>query len=184
MKRSLIAAALCLMATMAFADHGGANGQAGAGPQNGGRDGGIGGAEIIIGNDGTTYVTRHIAATTSTAASTEVRAISATGATLWTVSRPADGGRFVLSGSYLIDTTENAATTTTAATTTLTALSTATGATAWTLTLDGRVNELRPFTGGTLAVVSTPSATAGALPTRTLVAISNSGTVLWRVTIS
>ena len=105
-----------------------------------------------------------------------IKAISSNGATLWTAS-VANRGHFTLSGNNLL--TVSDASTTTAVASTITALSASTGAQAWTLNVNGRVQGLEPFSGGTYAVVVTPGATEDAAATRSLVAISNSGTILW-----
>jgi hypothetical protein len=162
-----------MVAALAFANGGGHGGPGGPGPGDRGQ-----GAEVTIGSDGTLYVETETAATTTTAATRTIKAISSSGVTLWTKTLDA-AGEVTLSGSNLIAVANTQATTTTAASSKLTAYSTASGAQAWTLTLDGVTTDLRPFSGGTYAFVSKPSATAGALPTRSVVAISNSGAILW-----
>jgi len=49
--------------------------------------------------------------------------------------------------------------------------------------VDGLVSDIHPFSGGFYSVVVTPPATTGGSATRTLEAISNSGTVLWKVAL-
>jgi hypothetical protein len=200
MKTAVIAAALVLVSTFAMAQgHGGMGGSGGSGGMggsvgNGGMGGSVGngsmgGSEdfgrggdegLLFGADGTVYIV-HSTSTTTTAA--EMVAIGPSGVVVWRSVMTSGRGHLVLSGSNLINVTGNAATATTAATSTLTAMSAATGTQVWTLTLDGRVGELRPFSGGTYAVVVAPAATAGTAPSRTLVGISNSGTVLFKVAI-
>ena len=177
MKKAMIAAALCLAATFAMAD----GGHGGPGMSGGPGDFGRGGDEgLLVGTDGTVYLV-HSTSTTTTAA--EEVAINTAGTVVFRSALVNGRGHLTLSGANLISVTENAATATTAASSTLTALSASTGAQVWTLTLDGRVGELRPFNGGTYAIVTIPSATAGTAPTRTLVAISNSGAILFKVAI-
>ena len=181
MKTAVIAAALVLVTTFAVAQgHGGMGGPGHGGP-GGPQDFGRGGDEgLLVSSDGTVYIV-HSTSTTTTAA--EVVAINSAGAVVFRSALTSGRGHLVLSGSNLINVTGNEATATTAATSTLTAISAATGTQVWTLTLDGHVGELRPFSGGTYAVVLAPPATAGTAPSRTLVGISNSGTVLFKVAI-
>ena len=68
-------------------------------------------------------------------------------------------------------------------TSTVTARSTATGAVAWTATVNGRITDLEPFSGGTYAIVVTPATTSGGTATRSVVAFSNSGVKLWTVAL-
>lgn len=208
MKTAVIAAALVLVTTFAMAQgHGGMGGSGGSGGMggsvgNGGMGGsgsggmggsvgygGMGGSEdfgrggdegLLFSSDGTVYIVRSMSTTTTAA---EMVAISSSGVVVWRSAMTSGRGHLVLSGSNLINVTGNAATTTAAATSTLTAMSAATGTQVWMLTFDGRVGDLRPFSGGTYAVVVAPSATAGTAPSRMLVGISNSGTVLFKVAI-
>jgi outer membrane protein assembly factor BamB len=177
MKKFIIAVTLCMVAAIA-----GANGPGDARGGSGGPGdlGHGGGGELIVGTDGTVYIfTESVSGTTIT---TTLKAVSSTGTVLWTAT-PATRARFVLSGANLISVATTQATTTTAASSTLTALSASTGTQAWTLTIDGVVTDLHPYSGGTYAIVVTPSATAGTAATRQLVAISNAGVVLWKTTL-
>jgi outer membrane protein assembly factor BamB len=174
MKKLIIAVTLCMVAAIA-----GANGPGDARGGPGGPGEGRGG-DLIVGTDGTVYIfTETVSGTTIT---TTLKAVSSTGAVLWTAT-PATRARFILSGANLISVATTQATTTTAASSTLTALSASTGTQAWTLTIDGIVTDLHPYSGGTYAIVVTPSATAGTAATRQLVAISNAGVVLWKTTL-
>lgn len=176
MKKAVLAVAFLMLAAVAGAHDHGSNGMGGPGNGPGGPEGGL-----TVGSDGTVYVTSEATSNGTTTAS--VTAISPAGTTLWTATLPGRG-RLVLSDGNLIQVTKTEATSTTAASSTLTAISTVTGKTAWTLTANGIVGELHPFSGGTYAVVVTPAATSGANATRTLEAISNSGAVLWSVPLS
>ena len=175
MKRALIAfLAVMMIAGGAFARGGGpGGGPGGRGPGDEGRGPGGG---LLIADNGTVFVTRTVSDSATGTSSTEIKAISTSGATLWTVT-VANRGHFTLSGSNLL--TVSDASTTSAVASTITAISTATGATAWTLNVNGRVQGLEPYSGGTYAVVIVPAATEGGTATRSLVAISNSGTILW-----
>jgi hypothetical protein len=176
MKKLSMTIAVMMFAALAFAngpEHGGPGGPADFGGPGG----------LTVDSNGTIYLTVETAAGTSTTAPTfAIKAISSTGTTLWT-SANFSGEHFELVSSNLIGVSVTRATSTTAASATITALSTATGTEAWTLTVDGIVTDIHPFSGGFYAVVVTPSSTSGGSATRTLEAISNSGTVLWKVTL-
>lgn len=175
MKKLSIAIAFMMFAALAFAngpEHGG------GGPGDFGGPGGF-----AVDSNGTIYLTVETAAGTKTTEPTfAIKAISSTGTPLWT-SASFSGEHFELVNSNLIGVTTTRATSTTAASSTITALSTATGTQAWTLTVDGIVTDIHPFSGGFYTVVVTPAATSGGGATRTLEAISNAGTVLWKVTL-
>ncbi|HKO01914.1 MAG TPA: hypothetical protein VJ032_09495 [Thermoanaerobaculia bacterium] len=176
MKKTVIAVLLCMVAAIAGANGPGA-GHGGPGEMGG--DHGPGG-ELIVGTDGTVYIFSETVS--GTTISSQVEAISSTGAVLWKAT-PSTRGHFVLSGTNLISVATTQATTTTAASSTLTALSASSGTQAWTLTIDGIVTDLHPYSGGTYAIVVTPATTTGGTATRQLVAISNAGVVLWKTTL-
>jgi hypothetical protein len=178
MKRLIIAVAVAAFATVASANGGGDRGHRGPGP--GIDDRGPGG-NLIVAADGTVIVTS--AATSGTTTTVTAKAINASGSTAWTVTLPAGARDLELSGNLLIAETGTDATSTAAAATTLTAISVSTGATAWTLTFDGHVADVHPFSGGTYVIVVSPAATSGATPVRTLKAIGPSGAILWSVTL-
>jgi len=106
--------------------------------------------------------------------------VRSTGTVAWTATLSV-GAHVVLSGSNLIaeSGTRNSDGT---FTTTLTAISTASGATAWTKTINGHA-ELRPFSGGTYAIVTVPPATAGGTATRSLIGIGNDGSTLFTLAL-
>ena len=176
MKRVLIVLFAVSLATgIAFAnEHGGAGGP---GPDNGGP-----GGNLLVGSDGTVYVTHTVVDTSTHTSTTTVTAIRSTGATAWSVTLPTNAGHLTLSGSNLIAVHGVRASDGTV-TTTLTAISAATGATAWTKTINGEVTDLTPFSGGTYAVVVVPPTTSGGTATRSLVAIGNDGSTLWTVAL-
>jgi hypothetical protein len=186
MKRLLIAVfAMTLVAGAAVANegHGG-----GPGPGNGaadlGRDGGEHGA--IVGSDGTVYVVKASSTTNGTTTVTrQVVAIRSTGTTAFTVTLPTGARDLELSGSNLLTVTESSTTGggITTITSTITAISTNSGATAWTRTIDGRIGELTPFSGGTYVFVTKPATTSGGSATHSLVAVGSDGTVLWTVSL-
>jgi hypothetical protein len=166
MKRSLIAVAMMLVATFAFANGGGH----GPGGGDNRRDDG-GGANLLVAADGTAFLIQRV----TDATTTRVVAISPSGATSWTATLPANSGHgdLVLSGTNLIAiSTPRPADGTAATASTLTAISTASGAIAWTLTLPGVAQDVRPFSGGTYVIVTSTT-------TRSLVAVSNSGAILF-----
>ena len=169
MKRVLIAAVALTMITGIANAHDG-------GPGRG--DEGVGG-EAIVATDGIVFITR---ASATTSGATEVVAVRPTGTIAWTSTLTSGRGRLVLSDGNLISESSTKASDGTVSTT-LTAISTVSGAASWTRTIAGRVGDLRPFSGGTYAVVVTPAATAGGTPARSLLAIGNDGSVLWTVSI-
>jgi len=167
MKRVLIITFAMMLAVVgAFAQ--------GHGPDHGpgGPGGGFGGPAIIS-SDGTVYVTK----ASATTGSVDVVAIRSTGAVAWTATI-ADRGRLLLSDGNLLSAsdTKNADGT---FTTTITALSTASGTVAWTKDFAGHAEPIGAFSGGTYLSVVVPAATSGGTATRSLVALSNSGAVLW-----
>lgn len=182
MKRAVIAVVAVMMvagAAMANGDHGGPGGPGGDhGPAFGGPGGGA-----IIGSDGTIYITREAASSTSTSRVFEVVAIRSTGTTAFTATLPSGAGHVDLSGTNLLAVTDTTASGATSPTSLITAISTTTGATGWTLAIDGRVGGLEPFSGGTYVQIHKPAATTGGTATRTLEAVSNAGAVLWTVTL-
>jgi hypothetical protein len=177
MKKFSIAIAIMMLAAVAFAN----------GPEHGG-SGGFGPADfgpggIIVDSNGTAYLTFETAAGTHTTAPTfAIKAISSSGSVLWT-SANFSGEHFDLVNSNLVAVNSTRATSTTAASSTITALSTASGTTAWTLTIDGVVTDIHPFSGGFYAIVVTPPATSGGTPSRSLDAVSNSGSILWKLAL-
>lgn len=179
MKRILTATLVMLLtAGVALANGPGGRGPGGPGGPN---DGGMpGGGNAIVAADGTLFVTRRVVDTATNTSTTQLIAITTAGSTAWTVTLT-DNGHFRLSGSNLLSVSSSA--TDTAVTSTVTARSTATGAVAWTATINGRVTDLEPFSGGTYAIVVTPAATTGGTATRSVVALSNSGTTLWTAAI-
>jgi len=172
MKRALIITfALTMLAAVGYAQ--------GHGPEHGpggGPGGGFGGP-AIIGSDGTVYVTK----ASTTADSVDVVAISSTGTTIWTKTL-ADHGGLRLSNNNLISVSTTKATDGTVSSA-ISALSITTGAVAWTHTVSGHADVIGSFAGGTYFSVVVPPATQGGTATRSLVAISNSGTVLWTVSL-
>jgi len=169
MKRVLILTmAMMLAAVGAFAQgHGGEKGPGGPGGAQGF------GGPAIIGSDGTVYVTK----ASATSGSIDVVAIRSTGATAWTATI-ADRGRLLLSDGNLLSASsvKNADNTITS---TITALSIASGTVAWTKDFAGHAEPIGAFSGGTYVSVVVPAATSGGTATRSLVALSNSGVVLW-----
>src|SRR5260370_33522195 len=165
MKRILITTvAITLLAAIASA-----NGP-GHGPEGYGDDAGA-----IVASNGTIFVTSSTIDTGTRTSTTTIKAISSSGALLWTASL-SNAGRLELSGSNLIASNETRASDGTVSTT-LTAVSTSSGSVAWTRTLTGRVTSLEPFSAGTYAIVVVPAATSGGSATRSLVDIGNDGTV-------
>jgi hypothetical protein len=174
MKKTGIAVlALLMIATFAVADgHGGPGGPAG-GP--GGR--GIeGDGHLNVAADGTVIVRRAAASSTTANPVAEVIAIR-NGAIAWSATLASPRTEVELSGSQVIEVTDTTASGASTPTTGLTALNVSNGAQAWTLSINGRVEDLTPFSGGTYAVVIIPATTTGGTATRNLVAISSTGVV-------
>ena len=175
MKKVLIATlTLLLVAGGAMAQHGPMHG--GRGPEGGAP----GGGNLIVASNGTVFVTRVVTDSATNTASMQIVAITSAGSQAWTATL-ANRGHLTLSGNVLLSVSDSS--TSSAVNSTITAINITTGATAWTLSQPGRVMELEPFSGGTYATVVTPAATSGAAATRSLIAISGSGTVLWSVSL-
>jgi outer membrane protein assembly factor BamB len=183
-KRLLLSMLFVTMtAGLAFANgHGGPGGAGGpgGGPGDFGREGG---GPLLVGSDGTVYIVRAAASSTAANPVEELVAIRSTGTTAFTVTLPSGAHGVELSGTNLLTVVNTTASGATSPTSQIVAISTATGATAWTLNIDGRVASLEPFSGGTYVVVVKPATTSGGTATRTLEAVSNSGSVLWSVAI-
>lgn len=180
MKKFLVLAAILMMfAAVANAQHGPMGGAPAMGPghDGGGPEGPGGGA--IVGSDGTIYITR--ANATSTTA-VDLLAVRSTGTVAWTTTLPTGAGHAELSGTNLIAGSRSKATDGTV-TSTLTAISTTSGASAWTSTFTGDARVVGSFSGGTYVMVVTPAATAGGAPTRSLQALGSDGKVLWSISI-
>jgi hypothetical protein len=170
MKKVLtVAFAISMIAGIAAANegHGGGPGPA-FGPEGG----------LIVGSDGTVYLSTTMVA--SGVATTSVKAVRASGAVAWTAT-VSGRGDFTLSDGNLLSVSESA--TNGVATSVITAISTASGATAWTRNLNGRIAELHPFTNGTYAITVVPSTTTGGTATRNLTAIGNDGSILWTLAL-
>lgn len=180
MKRILIAlCTMTLLSTAAFADRGG---QPPAGGRGMGHDGGPGG-RLLVGSDGTVYVTSGTVDTATNTVTETVKAIRSTGTVAWTITLPAGSRGVELAGSNLITVSQAASSDNTTFTSTITAISTASGATVWTKTLSGRTGEVTPFANGIYVVTVTPAATTGGTATRTLTAIGSDGATLWTLTL-
>jgi len=180
MKRVLTAAFAFLMVASIAAANGpghGPGGPGGPGDIGHGPDGGL-----IVASNGTVFITSSTYDSATNTATTTIKAVSSSGSVLWTQTLTNARGGFELSGSNLISENETVATDGTV-TTTLTAISTASGATAWTKTINGRVTNLTPFNGGTYAVVVVPATTSAGTATRSLVAISDAGAILFSITL-
>ena len=192
MKQRWIAlfAATMLFATMAAGqNHRGGGGMMGPGTGAGsgssmGRGNGPGdmngaGGPFIVAPDGTLFLTTRTYDAATNTASLQIKAVNAAGAVVWTKTLTDTRGHLVLSGANLlvVDNDRDSGDST------ITAFVAATGATAWTKTFDGHVGHLEPFSGGTYAFVIVPPSTQGGTATRTLVALSNAGAVLWTLTL-
>jgi hypothetical protein len=173
MKKTFIAVlALLMAATLAVADdHGGPSGP--FEPEQGI----AGDGHLRVAPDDTVVITRAAASSTRANPVAEVVGIR-NGAIAWSATLPSLRTDVELSGSQVIEVTDATASGASTPATKLTALSVSTGAQAWTLTITGRVNDLTPFSGGTYLVVVVPATTSGGTPTRNLVAISSTGTIL------
>lgn len=171
-KAAVVFFAVSMIAAAAFAEgHGGGPGGPGGlvvGPEGG----------LTVGSDGSVYITS--VSVTNNVATTTIKAVRSTGTVAWTASITGHP-HITLSGSNIL--TLSDATSDGTITSTITAISTLTGSTAWTRTITGRVDELRPFSGGTYAEVVVPPATSGGTATRSLVAIGNDGATLWTLTL-
>lgn len=138
--------------------------------------------DVIVTSSGTVIVTDTVIDTGTRTATTTVKAIGSNGTVLWTTTLTKGHGPLVASGSSLLSVNETVASDG-MSTSTITALSLATGATAWAKTFNGRVTDLRPFSGGTYVVVVVPATTSGGAATRALVALDDSGSQLWSINL-
>jgi len=182
MKKTGIAIlSLLMVATLAVANEHGGPGSAGAPPAGAHGPEGVSG-HIAVAADGTVITTRAAASSTAAAPAAEIVAVR-NGAIVWTSTLPSVRTDLELSGAQLIEVYDTTATGATTPTTTLRALATSTGAQAWTLSVTGRVSDLAPLSGGTYAIVTVPATTTGGTPTRSLITISSSGTILSTVAI-
>jgi hypothetical protein len=168
MKKTTVALALMMAATLAVANDHGAPGGPGRGVE---RDG-----HLSVAADGTVVVTRAAASSTTANPVAEVLAIR-NGAIAWSAALPSPHSDVEISGSQVIVVTDTTASGASTPTTGLTARSLSNGTQAWTLSISGRVTDLTPYSGGTYAVVIIPATTTGGTPTRNLVATSTSGTI-------
>lgn len=180
MKRILIATlAFSMIAAMGLAQH---MGPGGMGPGNGpGFDFGGPGGNFVVDTNGAVYVTDTVIDTGTRTATTTVKAISSSGSQLWsaTVSN-ARGPR--LSGPNLLFIGQSTGSDGSVSGV-LTAISSSSGAVAWTQTVSGHITDLEPFNGGTYAIVVKPASTTGSSASRSLVALSNSGAILWTISL-
>ena len=160
MKKTLITTiAMLMLASLALANGGGRGGPGGP------AFGDFGGGNLLIASDGTVFLTRTVVDTGARTATTTVTAIRSTGVTAWTITLANRDGNLVLSGTNLLSLTSTSASEGTVSST-ITALSTASGAVAWTRTINGAVQDLLPFSGGTYAIVVIPATTSGGTATR------------------
>jgi hypothetical protein len=176
MKKTItVVLAMMMVATLAIAnDHGMPAGPGGPGGPGRGIEGD---GHISVAADGTVVIKRAAASSTTANPVADVVAIR-NGAIAWSATLPSPRADVELSGAQVIEVTDTTASAASTPTTTLTALSISSGAQAWTLNITGRVTDLTPFSGGTYAVVVIPATTTGGTPTRNLVAISSTGTIL------
>jgi hypothetical protein len=174
----LLASILTMFAAGANAQHGPMGGPPGGPGRDGDGLGGPGGG-AIVGSDGTIYITRVNAASTT---AVDLLAVRSTGTVAWTTTLPTGAGHADLSGANLIADSRTKATDGTV-TSTLTAISTTSGAVAWTSAFTGDANVVGSFNGGTYVMVVTPAATTGGTPSRALKALGSDGKVLWSISI-
>jgi hypothetical protein len=178
---------------------GGMGGGMGTGNQGGGMINGMGAMqEIVVAEDGSAILVRHLE--TDAVGQFEVVAIRTSGATGWSYKLPTLGAaRVELAGTNVLAVQQGQGlgnqgtppTTPVAPKTKLTAISQASGAAVWTLDLDGMVGDVEEFSGGIYLTVTKPATDASGAPiprsgngTRSLLAISNAGSVLWTVALN
>jgi hypothetical protein len=174
MKKVIIAViALLAVATFGFAnDHGGMP------PTGGGHDDG---GHLLVASDGTIFVSK--VTTSGTTTTRTVEAIRSTGTVAWTITLDNAHSELEVADGNLIAISDATASGATTPSTKLTAYSIAAGSPAWTVTLNGRVTSVVPFSGGIYVETVVPPATSGGTATRTLIAISNSGSTLWTLAL-
>ena len=180
MKKAVLATiAFLMVATFAAAN----NGPSGHPPMGGPGDMGSGpGGGLQVASNGTVILRSEAFDSATNTHTSTLKAISSSGTVLWSQTLTNQRGDIEISGSNILLTSDVVATDGTV-TSTITAISLATGATSWTKTINGHVGDLTPFNGGTYAVVVIPATTSGGSATRSLIAISDAGSVLWSVTL-
>ena len=169
--------AIMMIAAIASAQHGG--GPAGEHGPGGPGDFGAPGADASVGSDGSIYLAK-VTETSTDVYTTTITAVHPSGTVGWTATVNARAHVTVSDGNVIAESSVRNSDGT--ITTTLNAFSASTGAAAWTITLNGRA-QLIPFSGGTYAIVVVPPATSGGSATRSLIAISNSGSTLFTLAL-
>lgn len=176
----------------------------GSGPIGGGLMGAPN--QLIVAPDGKAFTVRRSASATDTVPAIDIVAVLPSGTIAWSTTLTGGARELTLAGNLLVLAGCNACDGVPANVadfkTQLTALSVVTGAKQWELELDGRVQAIEPFAGGIYALVAehdetVPAGTYGpragmhrgpgygsGLGTRSLVAVSDAGTILWTVALN
>ncbi|MCM2315016.1 MAG: hypothetical protein NDJ92_07685 [Thermoanaerobaculia bacterium] len=169
----------------------------GRGMGNGNGPGGAGIPDIVVGTDGTAFLVRHLEA--DPVGQFEVVAIRSTGTIGWSYKLPAlgpaelivAGANVVAVGGYGQGSQGTPPATPVAPVSKLTAISQASGSAVWTLSIDGKLMDVKAFAAGFYLTVVKPPADATAthipgdgLGEKSLVAVSNDGAILWTVKLN
>ncbi len=172
---------------------GGGNGAGMSGPGGMGGPGGPGGpgmaGDVVVAPDGKALLVKRTTTTSgsTTTTTTQLVAISTAGSVAWTWTPPAGIHDLALPTGLVVVTAVTPGTSTAAGTAQLVALNLASGSQAWSLPVDGMIQNLEVTSTGLLGIVSkyvaaTGSATQGTV-SRSLVSINLSGSIVWTLAL-
>ena len=191
MKKTIRIAALAFallgLSQAALAQMGGRGPQAGGNGNGPGAGTGVG--HVLVAPDGKAIFAKRTTTTSgsTTTTTTQLVAVGTSGSVAWTFTPPAEIRDIVLPTGLVVLNAASAPTSTAAGTSQLVALNLASGAQAWSVAVDGMLNDLQATSSGLLAVVSKTTAAAStdtqAAVAHTLVSYTLSGTVAWSLAL-
>lgn len=169
---------------------GGGNGAGMSGPGGMGGPGGPGMAgDVVVASDGKALLVKRTTTTSgsTTTTTTQLVAISTAGSVAWTWTPPAEIHDLALPSGLVVVTAVTPGTSSAAGTAQLIGLNLNSGAQAWSLSIDGMIQNLEVTSSGLLGIVSkyvaaTGSATQGTV-SRSLVSINLSGSIVWTLAL-
>ncbi len=154
--------------------------------------------DLVVGTDGTAFLARHLEA--DPVAQFEVVAIRTSGAIGWSYKLPTLGPASLVAAGTNVVAVQNGnglgsqgipPTTPVAQVSKLTAISQISGGSIWTLSVDGKLMDVKAFSNGLYLTVVKPIADAtgthepgDGLGEKSLVAVSNDGAILWTVKLN
>ncbi len=165
----------------------------GAGMSGAGGMGGPGGpgmaGEVVVASDGKALLVKRTptASGSTTTTTTQLVAISTAGTVAWTWTPPAEIRDLALPTGLVVVTAVTPGTSTAAPAAQLVALNLASGSQAWSLPVDGMIQNLEVTSTGLLGIVSkyvaaTGTATQGTV-SRSLVSVNLSGSIFWTLVL-